>query len=131
MPRKKVMVVDEDIDVLEELREALFLSGYNPLAVSDSSTAFSIARMGKPDVILIDLKMNPANGSRIAEKLSQFPDTAHIPIIAMTSRFTDEKSSSPLDNNGIKAVLKKPFMPLDVITQIENVLSEIEDKTDG
>ena len=127
MPRKKVMVVDEDIEFLEELRETLFLSGHNPLAVSDSSTAFSIARMGKPDVILLDLKTNPEHGSRIAEKLSQSPDTAHVPIIAMTGRFTDEKNSPPLDSNGIKAVLKKPFMPLDVITQIENALSKIEE----
>ena len=126
MPRKKIMVVDEDIDFLEELRETLFLSGYDPLAVSDSSTAFSIARIGKPAVILLDLKMNPANGARIAEKLSKFPDTAHIPIIAMAGHFNNEDRPSFLDNHGIKAFLKKPFMPLDVITQIENVLSEIE-----
>lgn len=122
MNGEKIMIVDDNKEFLEELEEMLSLSGYNPLVISDSTAAFRIARRKKPDLILLDLKMAQMNGFDVAQELKQCPETAAIPIVAMSGYFPLEKQAPLLDMSNMKACLKKPFSVTDVISQIEEIL---------
>jgi CheY-like chemotaxis protein len=121
MSENKVMVVDDDKEFIEELSETLSLSGYDVVAVEDSTTALDVASKTKPKVILLDLKMPQKNGFQVADEFRGFAELSHIPIIAMTAYFKEDYI--PLMSIcGIKKCLKKPFNPLDVISQIEETL---------
>lgn len=124
MPGEKIMIVDDDKKFLETLKETLILSGYETIAVNNSSDALDVAKKLKPDVILLDLKMDGMSGFRLAEKLKRFPETSDIPIIAMTAVFNREYHFSLMELCGMKMYLEKPFKPLDVIVLIEEVLKE-------
>ncbi len=124
MSQKKIMVVDDDKEFLDELGETLILSGYNVNTVNEASEALSAATKIKPDLILLDLKMKGMTGFEVANKLKSFDNTMGIPIIAMSGFFTAEEDDTLLSFFEIHNCLRKPFNPLDVIAKIEAVLKE-------
>jgi CheY-like chemotaxis protein len=121
MSNGKVMIVDDNKEFLEELEEVLAISGYDMVAAQDPSSVLPIAIKEKPQVILLDLKMPGKSGFQLAHELSNSPELQQIPIIAMTGFFKDGYETL-MDLCGIKRCLKKPFNPLDVITEIEAAL---------
>lgn len=123
MKTKKVLIVDDDRGFLEELRENLSLSGYEMVAVNDPASFLPIALREKPDIILLDLKMPGKSGFQLADEMSRTFELQNIPIIAMSAYFKDEYRVL-MNVCGIKKCLKKPFNPLDVISEIEEALAE-------
>jgi DNA-binding response OmpR family regulator len=124
MQQKRIMVVDDDKEFLDELKETLVLSGYEVKTVNEASEAFSTATKIKPDLILLDLKMEGMTGFEVVNKLKNFNYTMGIPIIAMSGFFTSEEDDTLLSFFDIHNYLHKPFHPLDIITKIEAVLRE-------
>jgi CheY-like chemotaxis protein len=123
MGKKKILIVDDDKEFLEELREMLELCGYELVAVNDADKALQTAKEIKPAVILLDLKMPKKSGFQLANELRQFSEFTGIPIIAMSSFYKDDYKTL-LEMRGIKRCLNKPFQPLDVIAEIEEGLAE-------
>ena len=124
MVRKRVLVIDDDEEFLEELKELLAQTGYEVSDISDSSIALKVARETRPDVILLDLRMRRTSGFEIADGLKRFLETERIPVIAMTGFYTMKEHSWLMNFCGIKKCLKKPFNPLDVIAEIELAVGE-------
>ncbi|MGA1864283.1 MAG: two-component system response regulator [bacterium] len=124
MDGKKLLIVDDDKEFLEELREALSLKGYYPIVINDSTTVLDVISTLKPDVILLDLNMDGMSGFRIAQSLKKSPLTSEIPIIAMTGVFTGENHFSLMDLCGIKICIEKPFNPQDLILLLKKVISK-------
>lgn len=121
---KRILVIDDDNEFLEELQELLILSGYEVTAVNDSIAALDIAKLSIPDLILVDIKMNGLNGFQVADRLNQFGETAGVPVIAMSGYFKEDEHLALMQQLGIKALIRKPFSPLDVIWRIENFIKE-------
>lgn len=124
MEKKKILIVDDDKEFLDELREMLSVTGYDVTSVGDSIAAVKAARVVKPNVILLDLRMKAMSGFEVADKLKGFPETAVIPVIAMTGFYTLKEHAWLMNFCGIKRCIRKPFNPLDVIAEIENVLKD-------
>ncbi len=122
MQKKRIMIVEDDKECLEELQEMLVSAGYEVKAVSDSVLAFDTANKIRPDAILLDLKMPDKSGFQVADELRNFVTLEDIPIIAMTAFFTATEHSLLMNICGIKRCLKKPLNPKDVIEQLEAAL---------
>ncbi|MFA5388209.1 MAG: response regulator [Candidatus Omnitrophota bacterium] len=127
MAAGKIMIIDDDKEFLDELRDTLEMSGYDMVAVNDPFLAPDIADRESPDVIVLDLKMPGKNGFQLADELRHMPSLMQVPVIAMTGCFKEEYA--PLIKMcDIRKCLKKPFNPLDIITEIELVLDNKEDR---
>ena len=124
MSKGRVIIVDDDKEFLEELRELLELSGHEVFGTAQSGLVQEQADKIKPDVILLDLKMRDMNGFEVAQELRYFTATMGIPIIAMTGFFQEKEHIPLLNICGIQKCLKKPFNPLDVISAIEGVVQK-------
>ncbi len=120
--RRRVLIIDDDNEFLQELNETLDLSGYDVVVENDAMSAVEMAAKTKPDVILLDLKMKGMTGFEVANKLKHVNKTMGIPVIAMSGFFTENKDITLLNFFDITNYLQKPFTPLDVIAQIEDVL---------
>jgi CheY-like chemotaxis protein len=118
---KKVMIIDDNKEFSEELKETLELSGYEVCEVNDAVIALETASKVNPDVILLDLKMPEKSGFQVAYEFKHFSELMHIPIIAMTG-FVNDQHLAFMKIYGIKKCLNKPFSPLDAIAQIEEVI---------
>jgi two-component system, OmpR family, alkaline phosphatase synthesis response regulator PhoP len=122
MERKRIMIVDDEEGFLEELKETLVLSGYDTVDFNSGESALEKVRMVKPDAILVDLKMGGKSGFQVAVELNSSPETAQIPIIAMTAHYTEKEHARLMNECGIKKCILKPFNPLDVIFELERFL---------
>jgi DNA-binding response OmpR family regulator len=122
MRKKRVMIVDDDKEFLEELRETLFLNGYEVIKVDDPHRVLDSAGNNKPDIILLDLKMDHSSGFEIADELSRFTRTTDIPVVAMTGFFTENEHISLMGLCGINKCITKPFSAEQIVTAIESEL---------
>ena len=119
MAKTKVMIVDDDREFLDELGELLSLADYDAVTVADANAAVQKVASVNPDVLLLDLKMPGTDGFQVARELQRLPQTAEIPIIAMTAFWGEKERGMARDATCIRACLSKPFQPLDVIAEIE------------
>ena len=120
--KKKVMVVDDDRDFLDEVREILDERGYETIMADNGDQALQSARSLRPDIILLDIVMSEMNGFQLADRLNKLKGTRRIPIIAMTGWFVREEHVRLLNMLGITAVLMKPVDPAEVAACIERTL---------
>ncbi|MDD2703571.1 MAG: response regulator [Candidatus Omnitrophica bacterium] len=124
MVMRKVMVVDDDKEFLDELKTTLRQGGYRVKIVQEARKAVAAAVESSPDVILLDLKMQGMTGFEVANKLRVVPGTRNIPIIAMSGFFTENRDDPLLGFFNINYYLQKPIYPLNVIDKIERVCHE-------
>ena len=118
---KKILVVDDDQELLDELKDTLSLNNYEVAAAGDSRQALDLAVKFNPDCIVLDLKMPVKNGFQLASEIRHLRGFEDIPIIAMSAFFKDEYESL-MKLSDIKKCLKKPFAPKVILSEIESVL---------
>lgn len=129
-----IMAVDDNEEYLEELGNLLKLAHYDVITVSKGDNVLDEAVRHKPDLILLDLKMNPKSGFQIADEARKSIELNKIPIIAITGFFTEKQHLTMMTLCGIKSSILKPFRPLNLFSKIEsaigkNKLEEVD--TDG
>ena len=84
---KKILVVDDDDSVRKSITGALKLKGgFDILEAEDGLSGLEMAKQHKPDLIISDVVMSNLNGFLMLETLKEYPETADIPVIMMTSR---------------------------------------------
>jgi DNA-binding response OmpR family regulator len=119
MKKKRILIVDDDETFLEELDNTMQMCGYDTITRTSGKTVVKDADEKRPDVILLDMKINGKSGFQIADDLKHFPSTSDIPIVAMTGIFTERLHRTFMKGLGIDDCVLKPFNPLDIISKIE------------
>jgi DNA-binding response OmpR family regulator len=119
MKKKRILIVDDDETFLEELDNTMQMCGYDTITRNSGKTVVKDADEKKPDVILLDMKINGKSGFQIADDLKHVPATSNIPIVAMTGIFTERLHRTFMKGLGIDECVLKPFNPLDIISKIE------------
>jgi two-component system CheB/CheR fusion protein len=120
MYKKRVMIVDDDKVFLDELKEALSMSGYDLIAYDNPLSALESADKTKADVVMLDMQMPGTSGLELASQLSYYPRFRGVPIFMMTGHdFRDEEML--IRRYGIRKCLRKPLSLKEVIAEIENV----------
>jgi DNA-binding response OmpR family regulator len=120
--KPKVLIVDDNEEFLEELKEMLSFHGFNIETVSDCERALSVAYEMKPDVVLLDLKMAPKSGFQVADELKHSLKFGSVPVVAMTGFFTEKEHVLMMKLCGINAFILKPFSPQALISKLESAL---------
>jgi two-component system phosphate regulon response regulator PhoB len=121
MDKPKVVIVDDDEDMLEELRETMDMNGYDVETVREAAVAVQVIERSRPDVVLLDLRMQRKGGVEIADELSRNPDTSGIPVVVMTAVCSTEELER-LNGLGVVAgIVTKPFAISEIVTKVEEV----------
>lgn len=124
MTKKKILIVDDEKDILTVLEKRLSIAGYGVLKADNGKDALTIAKNENPDLIILDIVMPEIDGPMVAEMLKQDPNTKDIPVMFLTCLLTkpeEEKFGHKIDGHLFVA---KPFDAEDVLTQIKKILSE-------
>ncbi|MGD1873141.1 MAG: ATP-binding protein [Mastigocoleus sp.] len=117
---KTILVVDDDNNIRELLRQSLEVQGYTVNEAKDGLDAINKIKLAKPDLIILDGMMPQINGFDAAAILKHNPSTMHIPII-MLSIFEDKERGYLL---GIDRYLTKPIESQKLISEINSLLSQ-------
>lgn len=118
----KILIVDDNTELLEELEEMLEGHGYEVDTLSNSELAFVRAFQIQPQLVIVDLKMSPKSGFQVADEFRNSYQMKHIPIIAMTGFFTEKEHILMMKLCGIKNYMLKPLQPLNLVAKIEFAL---------
>ena len=117
-----VLIIDDSPDMGHLFKEMVQLLGYNALVSRDGEEGLHVARLEKPDVVLLDVMMPTKNGWQVYEELRLF---STVPVIFLTADFS---ASNRLRANDIGAVMiRKDVKPIELRQQIENVLHILPD----
>jgi CheY-like chemotaxis protein len=122
--KTKLMIVDNDEDFLEELKEQLEASGYEVYSFTTGLQALKNIKDIKPLAALIDLDMPEMNGYELGKKIKEDPENSQIPLIAMTGRYIEDAAT--VSYYGMRKFLIKPFDPEELEQTIEEVLKELK-----
>jgi len=114
----KIMVVDDEEDVVEFLRPYLRDEGFDVLSAYDGEQALVVNRLKSPDLIILDIMMPGLDGFEICKKIRA---TSNVPIIMLTARGEDVDKIVGLEV-GADDYIVKPCNPREVIARIKAVL---------
>lgn len=121
MSKEKILVVDDEEDILELVRYNLVKDGYRVTCVSSGEQAIQKLREETPNVILLDLMLPGMDGLDVCKKLRTNPATAGIPIIMITAKGEDADIVTGLEL-GADDYLTKPFSPRVLLARIRAIL---------
>jgi len=121
--RKKILVVEDDPDLVELLSFNLRGCGFVVSSASDGLDALKKARSVIPDLILLDLMLPELDGFGVCEILRREPETAKIPIIMVTAMSSQFARLAGLEA-GANDYFTKPFSPKQLIARVQALLGQ-------
>ena len=119
---KQILIVDDDDDIRDVVRVSLEeFAGWRTIAAASGVEGLQIAQTTALDAILLDISMPDMDGFQMCEALQADPRTQHIPVIVLTAKVlsSDRQQLAALD---IIGVIRKPFNPLTIWSQIAEIL---------
>jgi DNA-binding response OmpR family regulator/DNA-binding CsgD family transcriptional regulator len=116
-----VLIVDDVLDNLAVLHDALDESGFTVLVANNGVKALQIAKDTQPKIILLDAIMPGMDGFQVCVKLKENIDTRHIPVIFMTGLTEAESVAAAFEAGGTDYVTK-PIRPKEVLARISSHL---------
>jgi len=125
---KKILVVDDEINVIKVIASRLKANNYDVVSASDGTFAVKKAIEEKPDLIILDIRMPAGGGVSVFENLKRLDSTMMTPIIFITAHPTEEIKQQVLEM-GANDFVAKPFDPEDLLVKVRKALGEnIEEK---
>jgi putative two-component system response regulator len=121
MAKKKILIVDDNEDVLRGLRLLFRAQGYTTVIAGDAVTAVSQAKSENPDLIMLDLGIPAGDGYLVMERLGNIEALASIPIIVFTARDEEGHRERALEA-GAKAFFQKPVEPVELLASVCQIL---------
>jgi two-component system alkaline phosphatase synthesis response regulator PhoP len=119
--RKKVLIVDDEPDIVEFVEYNLMREQFEILKAYDGPTALKQAREHHPELILLDLMIPGIDGLEVCRQLKGRSDTAHIPIIMLTAKGEEVDVVTGLEI-GADDYVAKPFRMRLLLARIRAVL---------
>ena len=86
MTRKKILVADDEKDIVELVAYNLEREGFTVLRAADGKRALESIRQDKPDLVVLDLMMPEVSGTEVCRRVRGIPETARLPILMLTAK---------------------------------------------
>lgn len=117
----RILIVDDEPSVADLIEAVLVGEGYTVAIARDGAQGLLLARDWRPDLILMDVMLPGVDGGTAIRRLKSDPETAEIPIVAMSAGRTIRRQSDELSD--ADAALSKPFDIDALLAQVEFHLS--------
>src|SRR5882672_519909 len=127
MVPRKILVVDDEPDLVELVAFNLEAEGYMVITATNGLEALNRARAILPDLIVLDLMLPELDGLAVCEILHRLPSTAPIPIIMLTAWKSELTRIIGLEA-GANDYVTKPFSPRELVLRVNKTLKEHEER---
>lgn len=122
MSGRKILVIDDEPQIIEVLTSYLKKDGFHVIAAADGTKALQIAEREEPDLILLDLMLPDIDGYEVCRALRK---RSNVPIVMLTAR--DEETDKIVGLElGADDYITKPFSPREVLARVRAVLRRAE-----
>ena len=123
---KKILVVDDEVDVTELLSYNLKQRGFVSQSVNDPKQALEVAKTFKPDLIVLDIMMPEVSGLQVCRMIRQESTLKGIPIIFLSAK-TEEGDRIEGFESGADDYVCKPFSPKELMLRVLVILKRAGD----
>lgn len=117
----RCLVVDDSVSVRQSMEQLMHDAGYEVSTARDGLDALGLVQRSRPDILLVDLEMPRMNGLELTTALRNDRATRTLPIVMITSRFTD-KHQQLARQAGVDAFLTKPYSEDHLLGVVEGLL---------
>ncbi len=129
MPKRLVLVIDDEKDILKLLQYNLEKEGYQVLTAATGEAGFEMARSKSPDLILLDLMLPGVDGLEICKMLRADPKTRQVPVLMLTAKNTETDQIVGLEI-GASDYIAKPFSVRVLLARVKNAFRHRESQKD-
>jgi DNA-binding response OmpR family regulator len=120
---KRILVVDDEQDIVKMVGLRLKANGYEVLSAHDGHQGLEMAQKEKPDLIILDVMMPKMDGYKVCGLLKKDSRFAKTPVIMFTAKAQDKDKDLGREV-GANAYLTKPFDPPALIAKVKELLGE-------
>ncbi|MCD6450991.1 MAG: response regulator [Acidobacteria bacterium] len=124
MTKGKILVVDDDENLLRLISYNLEKAGYSVATCSDGEKALEEFLRFEPDLVILDVLMPKLDGFKVCEKIRKYPAKKHIPIIIASAIYRRVNYQEEAKKIGADYYLVKPFDPQKLIKKVEELLRD-------
>ncbi|MCF3192689.1 MULTISPECIES: twitching motility response regulator PilH [Pseudomonas] len=119
----RILIVDDSPTEMYKLTGMLEKHGHEVLKAENGADGVALARLEKPDVVLMDIVMPGLNGFQATRQLTKDPETGNIPVIVVTTK-DQETDMVWAQRQGAKGYLTKPVDEEQLILKVKKILEE-------
>jgi two-component system alkaline phosphatase synthesis response regulator PhoP len=119
--RPKILLVDDDVDLVTVMRGALESKAYEVIVAYNGQEGLEKARKEKPDLVVLDILMPVADGFIFADQFRKDPSLAKVPVLALTSFSESLGQPFPFE---VSEYILKPIRPRDLVAKVEEFLKK-------
>jgi two-component system alkaline phosphatase synthesis response regulator PhoP len=119
--RPKILLVDDDVDLVTVMRGALESKAYEVIVAYNGREGLEKAKKEKPDLVVLDILMPIADGFVFADQFRKDPSLAKTPVLALTS--FSESLGQPFAFD-VSEYIMKPIKPRDLVAKVEEFLKK-------
>lgn len=126
MMPKKVLVVDDEPQIVKVLKAYLENGGYQVLTALDGKAALALFHQDTPDFVILDLNLPGMDGMEVCQMIR---DESDVPILMLTARVQESDKLTGLDLGADDYVIK-PFSPREVVARVRTILRRTKGEPD-
>lgn len=121
MTRPKVLIVEDEADLLKLIAFNLAQAGFDTLTAATGAAAIDLARTHRPDVVLLDLMLPDVLGTEVCRQLRQMPETSDVAVVMVTAK-GEEIDRVVGFELGADDYVVKPFSPRELVLRVKALL---------
>jgi CheY-like chemotaxis protein len=118
----KILVVDDEPDIIRFVTKILESRGHQVVTASDGPDALMRVTNDAPDVVVLDLNIPRMDGFEVCRAIKSDPGTKHIPVVMMTAAYVRVEDADHGTNLGADEYVIKPFLREVLIHNVERLL---------
>jgi phosphate regulon transcriptional regulator PhoB len=127
MGKRKILIVEDDRDIVEMITYNLRADGYEVLSAFTGKDGITLARRERPDLIILDIMLPVMDGFEVCRVLKSTEATACVPIIILSAKSQETDKIVGLEL-GADDYVTKPFSPRELIARIRAVLRRNQER---
>jgi CRP-like cAMP-binding protein/CheY-like chemotaxis protein len=120
---RKILIIEDETDIRDNIAEILQLSNYQVVKVSDGLSGVQAAILEHPDLIICDIAMPGLDGYGVLHALQQYPVTQNLPFIFLTASDGKQQVRKAM-TAGADDFLSKPFEGIELLNAVESCLKK-------
>jgi len=119
---KKVLIADDEPNIVTALEFLLQRSGYEVLIARDGDEALKIVESAGPDLVLLDIMMPVRSGFEVCKRIRERPEWAHIKVVMLSAKGRDAEVNKGMVM-GADLYVTKPFSTRELMERIRGLLA--------
>ena len=122
MPGNKILIVDDEPNIVRSLSFVLNKEGYDVSIAEDGDQAMAMIRGSKPNIIFLDVMMPKKNGYDVCQEIKSDPALMDIHVVMLTAKDQESERAKGLEH-GADEYISKPFSPMKILARVRELLA--------